>query len=80
MAVFVNLDSWHARSTTPSLITEGLEYFGNDVCHCFPVSATVLDTTNSAWKQAQLSLSRGGLGLFPKHSYLTYMHNFNDYK
>ena len=51
-----------ARSTPPSLIAEGLEYFNNDVGHCFALS-TAVDTTNSAWKQAQLSLSRGGLGL-----------------
>ena len=51
-----------ARSTPPSLIAEGLEYFDNDVRHCFALS-TAVGTTNNAWKQAQLSLSRGGLGL-----------------
>ena len=63
-----------ARSTSPSLITKGLEYFNNDVCHCFALS-TAVDTTNSAWKQAQLSLSRGGLGLrrLSEHSSACYI-------
>ncbi|KAL5510402.1 hypothetical protein EMCRGX_G005940 [Ephydatia muelleri] len=63
-----------ARSTPPSLIAEGLEYFDNDVRHCFALS-TAVDTTNSAWKQAQLSLSRGGLGLrrLSEHSSACYI-------
>ena len=63
-----------ARSTPPSLIAEGLEYFDNDVRHCFALS-TAVDTTNSAWKQAQLSLSRGGLGLrrLSEHSSACYL-------
>ena len=63
-----------ARSTPPSLIAEGLEYFDNDVRHCFAL-ATAVDTTNSAWKQAQLSLSRGGLGLcrLSEHSSACYI-------
>ena len=60
-----------ARSTPPSLIAEGLEYFDNDVRHCFALS-TAVDTTNNAWKQAQLSLSRGGLGL-PAPAFRTFI-------
>eukprot|EP00731_Ephydatia_muelleri_P028077 Em0019g950a len=42
--------------------------------HCFALS-TAVDTTNSAWKQAQLSLSRGGLGLcrLSEHSSACYI-------
>ena len=39
-----------ARSTPPSL-TKGLEYFDNDVRHCFALSTAVY-TTNSARKEA----------------------------
>ena len=45
-----------ARSTPPSLVAEGFKYFDNAVCHCFAL-CTGVDTTNSAWEQAQLSLS-----------------------
>ena len=34
-----------ARSAPPLLITEALEYFDNDVHHCFSLS-TVVDTTS----------------------------------
>ena len=63
-----------AKSTPPSLIIEGLEYFDNDVRHCFALS-TAVDTTNIAWKQAQLSLSRGSLGLcrLSEHSSACYI-------
>ena len=58
-----------ARSTPPSLVAEGFRYFDNDVCHCF-ASCTGVDTSDDAWEQAQLSLSRGGFGLrrLSKHS------------
>ena len=60
--------------STMCMIAEGLEYFDNDVRHCFALS-TAVDTTNSAWKQAQLSLSRGGLGLhrLSEHSSACYI-------
>ena len=51
-----------ARSKPPSLVALGFKYFDNDVRHCF-VLCTGVDTSNSAWEQAQISLSRGGLGL-----------------
>ena len=48
-----------ARSTSPSLVAKGFKY---DVHHCFAL-CTGIDTTNSAWEQAQLSLSKGSIGL-----------------
>ena len=36
--------------------------FDKDVCQCFS-ECTALDTSDIDWMQAQLSLSRGGLGL-----------------
>ena len=43
-------------------MAEGFKYFDNDVRHCFAL-CTGVDTTNSSWEQAQLILSRGGIGL-----------------
>ena len=51
-----------ARSTPPSLIYEGLALFDDDVRRCF-AECTMVDTSDIAWRQAQLSLSRGGIGL-----------------
>ena len=51
-----------ARSTPPSLVAEALKGYDDDVCQCFS-ECTTIDTTDKAWLQAQLSLSRGGLGL-----------------
>ena len=45
-----------------TLIVDGLALFDNDVRHCF-AECTMFDTSDAAWQQAQLSLSRGGLGL-----------------
>ena len=42
-----------SRSTPPSLVADALRLYNDDVCQCF----------TDAWQQAQLSLSRGGLGL-----------------
>ena len=63
-----------ARSTPPSLVAEGFKYFDNDVRHCFAL-CTGVDTSDDAWEQAQLSLSRGGLGLrhLSKHSPACYI-------
>ena len=44
-----------ARSTPPSLALDALHAFDQQIRH--------IHTTDSSWKQAQLSLSRGGLGL-----------------
>ena len=53
-----------ARSTPPSLVVhvEALKGYDDDVRQCFS-ECTSIDTTDKAWLQAQLSLSRGGLGL-----------------
>ena len=51
-----------ARSTPPSLISDGLALFGADVRRCFS-ECTGIDTADTEWLQVQLSLGRGGLGL-----------------
>ena len=51
-----------ARATPPSLSIKALELFDIDVRHFFS-QCTAVDTSDEAWLQAQLSLSRGGLGL-----------------
>ena len=51
-----------AQSTPPSLALDELHAFDQQVRHTFTVRQAI-DTTDSSWKQAQLSLSRGGLGL-----------------
>ena len=51
-----------ARSTPPSYVAEGLALFDKEVHHCFS-ECRALDTSDIDWMQAQLSLSRGGLGL-----------------
>ena len=45
-----------------TFVAKGFKYFDNDVRHCFAL-CTGVDTTSSAWEQAQLSLSRGAIGL-----------------
>ena len=50
------------RATPPSLSAKALEMFDEDVRRCFSAS-TGIDASDAAWQQAQLSLSRGGLGL-----------------
>ena len=63
-----------ARSTPPALIGEALQFFDGDVRRCFS-ECTAMDTPNVAWQQAQLSLSRGGLGLrsLSEHSSAAYI-------
>ena len=51
-----------ARATPPSLSIKALELFDLDVRDCLSQSTSV-DMTYVSWNQAQLSLSRGGLGL-----------------
>ena len=51
-----------ARSTPPSLVSEGLALFDEEVrCHFFDWVA--IDASDSDWRQVQLNLRRGGLGL-----------------
>ena len=51
-----------SRSAPPSLVADALRLYDDDVRQCF-TECTSVDTPNHAWQQAQLSLSRGGLGL-----------------
>ncbi|KAL5459944.1 hypothetical protein EMCRGX_G033342 [Ephydatia muelleri] len=63
-----------ARSTPPSLSSQALSLFDNDIRRVFS-ECTGVDTSDTAWKQAQLSLSRGGLGLrsLSNHSSAAYI-------
>ncbi|KAL5470688.1 hypothetical protein EMCRGX_G028693 [Ephydatia muelleri] len=51
-----------ACSTPPSLVSEGLALFDEEVRHYFS-DCVAIDALDSDWLQVQLSLSRGGLGL-----------------
>ena len=51
-----------ARATPPSLVSDPLQLFDNDVRQCLK-DCFVLDTSDSTWQQVQLSLRYGGLGL-----------------
>eukprot|EP00731_Ephydatia_muelleri_P014404 Em0008g124a len=57
---FANYLIWLA--TPPSLSVKALELFDQDVRSCLSQSTSV-DLTDVSWNQAQLSLSRGGLGM-----------------
>ena len=63
-----------ARTTPPRLASESLLLFDDDVRHCFS-SCAVIDIPDEAWKQAQLCLSFGGLGIRPTslHSSAAYI-------
>ena len=58
----------------PALIGEALQFFDDDVHRCFSECTTIV-TPNVAWQQAQLRLSRGGLGLcsVSEHSSAAYI-------
>ena len=51
-----------ARTTSPSLSGAALQLYDQDVRRCFS-SCTAVDTSDAAWRQAILGLSKGGLGL-----------------
>ena len=51
-----------ARVTPPSLATDALRSFDEEVKQCF-VMCSAINVTNDAWSQAQLGLKFGGLGL-----------------
>ena len=51
-----------ACGTPPSQAMSALKAFDLDICSCFS-RCTAVDTSDQAWQQAELSLSRGGLGL-----------------
>ena len=51
-----------ARGTPPSQAMSALKAFDLDILSCFS-RCTAVDTSDQAWQQAELRLSRGGLGL-----------------
>ena len=51
-----------ARTTPPLHTMKAFELFDENVRRCF-AQCTAVDTSDHAWHQARLSLSRGGLGL-----------------
>ncbi|KAL5481802.1 hypothetical protein EMCRGX_G022046 [Ephydatia muelleri] len=57
-----NQFSGKARSTPPSLVSEGLASFDEEIRRYFS-DCVAIDASESDWLQVQLSLSRGGLGL-----------------
>ena len=52
--------SVHLAFPTPPL---AFQVFDEDVRRCFAAQCTAVDTSDHAWHQARLGLSRGGLGL-----------------
>ena len=50
-----------SHTTPPSLSRAVLQLYDQDVHRCF--SCTAVDTSDTAWRQAILGLSKGGLGL-----------------
>ncbi|KAL5491653.1 hypothetical protein EMCRGX_G016985 [Ephydatia muelleri] len=52
----------HLARATPSSLASSLKLFDEEVRRCFS-SCFSIDTTDTAWTQAQLSLGFGGLGL-----------------
>eukprot|EP00731_Ephydatia_muelleri_P010847 Em0005g1433a len=63
-----------ARGTPPSQAISALEAFDHNIRATFS-KCTVVDTSNQAWQQAELSLSRGGLGIcsLSRHSSAAYI-------
>ena len=67
-----------ARCTPPSVALEGLHLFDEEVRQTFSDSMCI-EPSDSVWQQAQLSLSRGGLGLRSAslHSSAAFMSSFS---
>ena len=67
-----------ARCTPPSVALEGLQLFDEEVIQTFSDSMCI-DLSDLVGKQAQLSLSRGGLGLCSAslHSSAAFMSSFS---
>ena len=63
-----------ARGTPPSQAMSALKAFDLDIRSCFS-RCTAVDTFDQAWQQAELGLSRGGLGLrsISRHSPAAYI-------
>ena len=67
-----------ARTTPTTLIFEAMQQFDTDVKRCLSSCIANCITDDSAWHQAQISLSRGGLGLqsLSKHSCAAFIASF----
>ena len=67
-----------ARCTPPSVALEVLQLFDEEVHQTFSDSMCI-DPSDLVWKQAQLTLSRGGLGLHSAslHSSAAFMSSFS---
>ena len=67
-----------ARCTPPSVALEGLHFFDEEICQTFSDSMCI-DPSDLVWQRAQLSLSRGGLGLRSAslHSSVAFMSSFS---
>ena len=63
-----------AHGTPPSQAISAVEAFDHNIRATFS-KCTVVDTSNQAWQQAELSLSRGGLGIrsLSRHSPAAYI-------
>ena len=63
-----------ARTTPPSLSCESLKFSDEEVRRCFSICIAA-DIADDHWKQAQLSLSFGGLGFrsLSYHSYTAFI-------
>ena len=66
-----------ARNTPPLLVNEAFALFDDCVQQCFS-ECTAVDASAATWQQAQLSLKRGGLGLWSLsfHSPAAYIASF----
>ena len=71
-------DGPYCQMHRPSVALEGLHLFDEEVCQTFSDSICI-DPSDSVWQQAQLSLSRGGLGLRSAslHSSAAFMSSFS---
>ena len=66
-----------ARVTPPHLILDAMQRYDADICHSF-ANCTGVDVSDTAGKQAKMSLRRGGLGLHSlvDHSSAAYIASF----
>ena len=53
-----------SRTTPPSLSGAAVQLYDQDVCRCFS-SCTAVDTSDAAWRQAFLGLSKGSSLIIP---------------
>ena len=66
-----------ASATPPHLILNAMQRYDVDICRSF-ADCTGVDVSDTAWKQAKMSLRRGGLGLHSlvDHSSAAYIASF----